>query len=171
MNRDDYHDAGNDATVAYLHHHVQRLLRPEPPQRRTFTAENPHTCAQCEQEVTNGFPFDNKFGSQMWYLKQNLEGAVHSAQSGCSFYDAMLDFLMFDKKVPAWAFDKSERGRVRFLLWIHPTDEPWSVNFYIHFGESSSGLHRVGPNWLDVWTRERGKSLLKNISSQQPSIG
>jgi hypothetical protein len=159
MNNDNSHDADDDATVAYLREHIQRLMRPDAMNRRTFTAENPHTCAHCKEEVTSGFPSDKKFGSQMWYLKQNLEGAVLSTQSGCAFYETILDFLLFDKKVPFWVSDKSKREQMRFLLWIHSSDEPWSVKFYVHFGESSSGLMQVGTNWLDVWTKEKGEPL------------
>jgi hypothetical protein len=62
--------SGEDPTTAYLMKRVEKLKMNTPAlQRKSFTAESPHTCAQCEQEVFEGFSAP---GSELWYLKKGL---------------------------------------------------------------------------------------------------
>jgi len=148
-----------DATTIYLKKRVEELKRNTPAlQRKRFTVESPHTCAQCEQKVFDGF---SASGSKTWYLKTSLDEAVLAAESGCAFYEMILDFLLDGRAVPGWASDGPQRSSVRFALCFN-LFEPWRVNFYLHFGESSRGPQGIAPgggNELYAWTRERGKSV------------
>jgi hypothetical protein len=105
------------------------------------------------QEVFDGFAAS---GSKMWHLKKGLDDAVLAAESGCAFYELILDFLLCDRVVPDWVLDRSKRSSMRFLLWFNRC-EPWRVDFHIRFGESFGTDSR---NVFSVWTRERGSNFL-----------
>jgi hypothetical protein len=107
-------------------------------------------------EVFEGF---SASGSKQWYLKKGLDGAVLAAESGCTFYEMVLDVLLFNQIVPSWVSDGSKRSTMRFLVWFNRC-EPWRADFNTQFGNGGLGqrerIGTSGHNVFSVWARERG---------------
>jgi hypothetical protein len=91
---------------------------------RTFTMSKPHGCSHCQRNIVDSRALTV---CQTFCLEYNAKSAIVAAESGCAFYEWLLEFW----SQYCLGFNTQEHEAIYFSLIFRPPGKPTVVNILI----------------------------------------